>query len=175
MLSALDIGMNDWVVPQLNWDDSYRPDRGRVLDLEQIEKLSKFLRYTGEDENHIAARTLPRPSIRRALFHPPVRPQPLRRIHRNAGRISGRSRAALLRKLIACRESSSHADHQANRARSYRHRHHRRLRSGRPRSHRTPSRTAASTPISYACIRGIPLRRRSRGLRQTLTRPQLYR
>jgi 2-oxoglutarate ferredoxin oxidoreductase subunit alpha len=51
--------MNDWVVPRLNWDDAYRPDRGRVLDLEQIEKLSKFLRYSNEDENQVAARTLP--------------------------------------------------------------------------------------------------------------------
>ena len=32
MLSDLDIGMNDWVVPRLNWDDSFRPDRGRVLE-----------------------------------------------------------------------------------------------------------------------------------------------
>ena len=31
MLSDLDIGMNDWVVPRLKWDDSYQPDRGRVL------------------------------------------------------------------------------------------------------------------------------------------------
>ncbi|MGH9558417.1 MAG: 2-oxoacid:acceptor oxidoreductase family protein, partial [Bryobacteraceae bacterium] len=28
MLSDLDIGMNDWVVPRLTWDDAYRPDRG---------------------------------------------------------------------------------------------------------------------------------------------------
>src|SRR5439155_8043514 len=34
MLSDLDIGMNDWVVPRLIWDDSYRPDRGRVLTAE---------------------------------------------------------------------------------------------------------------------------------------------
>jgi 2-oxoglutarate ferredoxin oxidoreductase subunit alpha len=59
MLSDLDIGMNDWVVPRLTWDDAYRPDRGRVLDLAEIEQLSKFLRYTNEDENHIASRTLP--------------------------------------------------------------------------------------------------------------------
>ncbi|HEY1865969.1 MAG TPA: 2-oxoacid:acceptor oxidoreductase subunit alpha, partial [Candidatus Acidoferrales bacterium] len=68
MLSDLDIGMNDWVVPRLNWDDAYRPDRGRVLDLEQIEKLSKFLRYTGEDENQIAARTLPGVHSKGAFF-----------------------------------------------------------------------------------------------------------
>ena len=31
LLSDLDIGMNDWMVPELTWDDSYRPDRGKVL------------------------------------------------------------------------------------------------------------------------------------------------
>ncbi len=59
MLSDLDIGMNDWVVPRLTWDDSYRPDRGRVLSKEELDRLPAFYRYTGEDENHVAARTLP--------------------------------------------------------------------------------------------------------------------
>jgi hypothetical protein len=31
VLSDLDIGMNDWMVPELSWDDDYRPDRGKVL------------------------------------------------------------------------------------------------------------------------------------------------
>jgi 2-oxoglutarate ferredoxin oxidoreductase subunit alpha len=59
MLSDLDIGMNDWVVPRLTWDDSYRPDRGRVLSEQELEHLPKFYRYFGEDENHVAARTVP--------------------------------------------------------------------------------------------------------------------
>jgi 2-oxoglutarate/2-oxoacid ferredoxin oxidoreductase subunit alpha len=59
MLSDLDIGMNDWVVPRLTWDDSYRPDRGRVLSAEELEDLADFYRYFGEDENYVAARTLP--------------------------------------------------------------------------------------------------------------------
>lgn len=58
-LTDLDIGMNDWVVPRFRWNDSYRPDRGRVLSAEQIEKLEKFQRYTNEDANHVAPRTLP--------------------------------------------------------------------------------------------------------------------
>ncbi len=37
MLSDLDIGMNDWVMPKLTWDDGYRPDRGRVLNAEELE------------------------------------------------------------------------------------------------------------------------------------------
>ncbi len=59
MLSDLDIGMNDWVVPRLEWDDSYRPDRGRVLSEEDLRDVAKFYRYTGEDGNHVAPRTLP--------------------------------------------------------------------------------------------------------------------
>jgi 2-oxoglutarate/2-oxoacid ferredoxin oxidoreductase subunit alpha len=59
VLSDLDIGMNDWVTPRLTWDDSYRPDRGRVLSKEDLERLPAFYRYTGEDANHVAARTLP--------------------------------------------------------------------------------------------------------------------
>jgi 2-oxoglutarate/2-oxoacid ferredoxin oxidoreductase subunit alpha len=59
MLSDLDIGMNDWVVPRLTWDDSYRPDRGRVLSEADLRDLTQFYRYTGEDENHVTPRTLP--------------------------------------------------------------------------------------------------------------------
>src|SRR5271165_2356533 len=59
LMSDLDIGMNDWVVPRLQWNDGYQPDRGRVLSVEEIEALPKFQRYTNEDENQIAARTLP--------------------------------------------------------------------------------------------------------------------
>jgi 2-oxoglutarate/2-oxoacid ferredoxin oxidoreductase subunit alpha len=59
IMSDLDIGMNDWVVPRFKWDDSYKPDRGRVLSAEELEKMAKFQRYTNEDENQVAARTLP--------------------------------------------------------------------------------------------------------------------
>ena len=31
VVSDLDIGMNDWMIPKLEWDDSYVPDRGKVL------------------------------------------------------------------------------------------------------------------------------------------------
>jgi 2-oxoglutarate ferredoxin oxidoreductase subunit alpha len=59
ILSDLDIGMNDWVVPRLSWDDSYQPDRGRVLSEEDLENVPGFYRYSGEDENHVTPRTLP--------------------------------------------------------------------------------------------------------------------
>ncbi|MEO7332069.1 MAG: 2-oxoacid:acceptor oxidoreductase family protein, partial [Minicystis sp.] len=59
MLSDLDIGMNDWVVPRLTWDEAYKPDRGAVLTKEQLETLPKYYRYSPENEDHVAARTLP--------------------------------------------------------------------------------------------------------------------
>ena len=59
LMSDLDIGMNDWVVPRFSWDNGYRPDRGRVLSPEQIEKLGHFHRYADEDEYFVTPRTLP--------------------------------------------------------------------------------------------------------------------
>ncbi len=59
MMSDLDIGMNDWVVPRLTWNDAYRPDRGRVLSEEDLKDLPKYFRYADEDENFVTARTLP--------------------------------------------------------------------------------------------------------------------
>ncbi|AMW05332.1 2-oxoacid:acceptor oxidoreductase subunit alpha [Gemmatimonas phototrophica] len=55
----LDIGMNDWMVKRFSWDDSYRPDRGKVLDAAALEKIQKFSRYLDVDGDGIAARTLP--------------------------------------------------------------------------------------------------------------------
>jgi len=57
--SDLDIGMNDWMVKRLEWDDSYRPDRGKVLDAAALEQLPRFSRYLDADGSGVAARTLP--------------------------------------------------------------------------------------------------------------------
>jgi 2-oxoglutarate ferredoxin oxidoreductase subunit alpha len=59
MLSDLDIGMNDWVIPKLEWDEAYRPDRGKVLSAEDLEKVDKFYRYLDVDGDHVAYRSLP--------------------------------------------------------------------------------------------------------------------
>ena len=59
VLSDLDIGMNDWMVPKLTWDDSYKPDRGKVLTAEQLEKAKTFYRYLDVDGDGITYRTLP--------------------------------------------------------------------------------------------------------------------
>jgi len=59
VLSDLDIGMNDWMCPELKWDDAYRPDRGKVLNAEDLEKIPKFFRYIDQDEDGIPYRTFP--------------------------------------------------------------------------------------------------------------------
>jgi 2-oxoglutarate/2-oxoacid ferredoxin oxidoreductase subunit alpha len=68
LLSDLDIGMNDWVCPRLKWDDKYRPNRGRVLSAAELEKLAKFHRYASENEDQVAARTLPGVHAKGAFF-----------------------------------------------------------------------------------------------------------
>jgi 2-oxoglutarate ferredoxin oxidoreductase subunit alpha len=68
MLSDLDIGMNDWMCRDLKWDDSYRPDRGKVLDRSDLEKLEKFYRYFDKDGDGIAARSLPGMHPKAAYF-----------------------------------------------------------------------------------------------------------
>ena len=59
VVSDLDIGMNDWMVPRLTWDDDYRPDRGKVLGAEELERIQRFSRYLDVDGDGIAARSLP--------------------------------------------------------------------------------------------------------------------
>jgi 2-oxoglutarate ferredoxin oxidoreductase subunit alpha len=68
MLSDLDIGMNDWVCPRLRWDDQFSPQRGRVLSAAELEALPKFFRYSNEDADHVAARSLPGVHSKGAFF-----------------------------------------------------------------------------------------------------------
>ncbi len=68
VLSDLDIGMNDWMCPMLQWDDEYRPDRGKVLDAETLENMDEFWRYDDVDGDGICWRTLPGDHPRGSYF-----------------------------------------------------------------------------------------------------------
>ena len=68
VLSDLDIGMNDWMVPRLQWDDSYRPDRGKVLSAEELEQAKSFFRYMDVDGDGIPYRSLPGEHPKGAYF-----------------------------------------------------------------------------------------------------------
>ena len=67
VMSDLDIGMNDWLCAELDWDPSYEPDRGKVLTAEELEK-GQFVRYLDVDGDGIPQRTLPGVSPRGAYF-----------------------------------------------------------------------------------------------------------
>jgi 2-oxoglutarate ferredoxin oxidoreductase subunit alpha len=56
------------MVPKLTWDDSYKPDRGKVLTAEQLEKVKSFYRYLDVDGDGIPYRTLPGTHPKGAYF-----------------------------------------------------------------------------------------------------------
>jgi len=68
LLSDLDIGMNDWVVPELQWDDDYVWDRGPVLNDEDLSRMSEFFRYNATNDDFVASRTLPGSDEKGAYF-----------------------------------------------------------------------------------------------------------
>jgi 2-oxoglutarate ferredoxin oxidoreductase subunit alpha len=68
VLTDLDIGMNDWMVPKLAWDDAYRPDRGKVLSAEQLDQVTSFHRYLDVDGDGVPYRTLPGTHPKGAYF-----------------------------------------------------------------------------------------------------------
>jgi 2-oxoglutarate ferredoxin oxidoreductase subunit alpha len=68
VLSDLDIGMNDWMTTELQWNETYQPDRGKVLRADEVEKLEAFHRYLDVDKDAIAPRTLPGDHPKGAYF-----------------------------------------------------------------------------------------------------------
>ena len=68
VLSDLDIGMNDWMVPEFQWDDDYVHDRGKVLRADDLEKIEKFHRYLDVDGDGITYRTFPGEHPKGAYF-----------------------------------------------------------------------------------------------------------
>ena len=89
VMSDLDIGMNDWMCTDLEWDDAYRPDRGKVLSKEEIEALPKFHRYLDKDDDGITYRHAARRHAEGRVLHARLRPQPVRRLHRGLRGVPG--------------------------------------------------------------------------------------
>jgi 2-oxoglutarate/2-oxoacid ferredoxin oxidoreductase subunit alpha len=55
----LDIGMNEWLVKPLAWDDARKFDRGKVMTFEDLESGRDFGRYLDVDGDGIPFRTYP--------------------------------------------------------------------------------------------------------------------
>ncbi len=68
VLSDLDIGMNDWMIPELEWDNSYVPDRGKVYNADELKDMDAFYRYLDVDGDAIPWRTLPGVDSKGAYF-----------------------------------------------------------------------------------------------------------
>ncbi len=68
VLSDLDIGMNDWMIPEFEWDESYVHDRGKVLSADDLEHMENFYRYLDVDGDGIPYRTLPGTHPKGAYF-----------------------------------------------------------------------------------------------------------
>jgi 2-oxoglutarate ferredoxin oxidoreductase subunit alpha len=64
----LDIGMNDWLVPPLEWDPARRYDRGKVMTYQDLEAGERFGRYLDVDGDGIPYRTLPGTHPTRGAF-----------------------------------------------------------------------------------------------------------
>ena len=59
LMSDLDIGMNEWLVPPLAWDDARKFDRGKVMGEAELETGKDFGRYLDAEGDGIPYRTYP--------------------------------------------------------------------------------------------------------------------
>ncbi|WOJ95124.1 2-oxoacid:acceptor oxidoreductase subunit alpha [Congregibacter variabilis] len=60
IMSDLDLGMNEWMSPPLEFDDEHRYDRGKVLDGDALDAMTeRFGRYLDVDGDGIPYRTYP--------------------------------------------------------------------------------------------------------------------
>ncbi len=71
VMMDLDIGMNDWLVDPLEWDDARQYDRGKVMTAEELEAGKPFARYLDVDGDAIPLSHLARRAPdQRHVLHP---------------------------------------------------------------------------------------------------------
>ncbi len=68
VLTDLDIGMNDWMIPEIKWDETYVPNRGKVYNAEDLKHMDAFYRYLDVDGDAIPWRSLPGVDPKGAYF-----------------------------------------------------------------------------------------------------------
>ena len=83
MLSDLDIGMNDWVVPKLTWDDDFVPDRGRVLRRRGPRRDRRVLPLHRRRRGVRHAAHAARLGLEGRVLHPRLGPRQVRPLHRD--------------------------------------------------------------------------------------------
>ncbi len=68
MLTDLDLGMNEHVCDDLEWDDARAYDRGKVLSAEDLDEIGRFGRYLDVDGDGITNRTIPGTHTEKGAF-----------------------------------------------------------------------------------------------------------
>lgn len=58
MLTDLDLGMNEYLVDELEWDDAREYDKGKVLNAQQLDEIESYGRYLDVDDDGIGYRTI---------------------------------------------------------------------------------------------------------------------
>ena len=68
LMTDLDIGMNSRLCAPLEWDDTRRMDRGKVMNFEDLDSGRDFGRYLDVDDDGIAYRTYPGTHPKRGAY-----------------------------------------------------------------------------------------------------------
>lgn len=68
MLTDLDLGMNEHICDDLEWDDSRAFDRGKVLTADDLDNMGRFGRYLDMDGDGIPNRTIPGTHAEKGAF-----------------------------------------------------------------------------------------------------------
>ena len=59
IMTDLDLGMNEHICDELDWDDDRSYDRGKVYSSDDLDKMERFGRYLDSDGDGITYRTIP--------------------------------------------------------------------------------------------------------------------
>ena len=90
VLSDIDIGMNDWMCRDLKWDDSYQPDRGKVLDQAAGGRAREVLSLPGQGWRWHLRPHLAGCASEGCLFHPWLRAYAVRDLYGGFDRVPDR-------------------------------------------------------------------------------------
>jgi 2-oxoglutarate ferredoxin oxidoreductase subunit alpha len=113
VMMDLDIGMQDWLIDPLTWDDAHKLDRGKVMTAADLDAGKEFGRYLEVDGDGIPYRTYPGTHPKRGgYFTRGTSKGRLRALHRGRSRLR-RQHAAPLAQVRDGEEPVAEAGHPA--------------------------------------------------------------
>ncbi len=161
MLTDLDIGMNDWVVPRLSWDDSYTPGSRQGAHRRRDRGPAQVLPLLPGGRARRRGAHAARGEPQGRLLHARLGAQQARRLHRDPRRVPGRDGAPAPQAQGGARPRAG-GRHREARGGDVRRAHRRRLRSRGARG--AGGAGSARHPGGLLPRARLPLRRRRRGV-----------